>query len=240
MVVTIKGGNHCRIWKEKTSSYHILVVLPRRRMNSRNEAGFTYQPWISVAPWREVWRLRFYLEWAFLGMVPWLALHFPSHPKTAQPSKNPEAGIAHRECLAPAWVTRNGYGSWSTSWREWQPGRVGLQLSPMNQRRSHGLQGNPRDQERKHPLSAPAWPCASLGIHPRGLVSPRLCLCLLSNFWEQGSSPTATKFCRHLWGWDEAAGAGMPFPEILSTHCSTLSCSILSVLSPWKARECCY
>lgn len=46
------------------------------------------------------------MEWAFLGMVPWLALHFPSHPKTAQPSKNPEAGIGHRECLAPAWVTR--------------------------------------------------------------------------------------------------------------------------------------
>lgn len=38
--MTLKGGSYSRIWKEKTSSYHILVLLPHRRMKSRNEAGF--------------------------------------------------------------------------------------------------------------------------------------------------------------------------------------------------------
>lgn len=82
-------------------------------------------------------------------MAAWLALHFPSDPKTAQPSKTPEAGIAQREYLAPGWVTRNFYGSNSTSSRGWQLGSGRLQLSPMNHRRSHGLQGNPRDEPGK-------------------------------------------------------------------------------------------
>lgn len=113
-------------------------------------------------------------------MVAWLALHFPSHPKTARPSKNPEAGIAHGESLAPAWVTRNVHGSKSTSWREWQPGSAGLQLSPMNHRRSHGLQGNPRDEPGKEtppecPGQAMCFPLDSsqgFGFTPGFFVSP--------------------------------------------------------------------
>lgn len=176
-----KVGNTTGYGRRRCTGKMSLFCFPAEGWGLGMKQDFIYQPWISVAPLRNVWRLRFYLGMGISGSGD---LAGPALPLSSQNSSafqksrgwNSPQGIY----LALAWVTRNVYGSNSTSWRERQPGSARLQLSPMNHRRSHGLQRNPRDEPGKEtppecPSLATCFPLDSAqgsGFTPGLFVSP--------------------------------------------------------------------